>query len=151
MLYVTIKVNIFALNSGFISIPNRYQLKDWLANLLKKMFRRLPLLISRFSSATNQLTPPINLTPIVKLEPLQTRSPVWTQVRGFKDKEVLRIRCPDCYFKKIDERWWVLCHSHPRHKQRQKIEDIRRQWIVTHITRTGRPFRKHFQYPGHDL
>ncbi|CAG2118815.1 unnamed protein product [Medioppia subpectinata] len=75
----------------------------------------------------------------------------WTQTRGLKDKDILKIRCSDCYFKKVDDRWWVLCNTHPRHKQRQKVIDVRTKWIVTHTTRTGWPFRKHYQYPGHDL
>ena len=45
------------------------------------------------------------------------------QVRTFKDKDVLSLRCKDCYFKKIDQRWWVLCKTSGRHKQREKLED----------------------------
>lgn len=64
------------------------------------------------------------------------------QTRGFKDKGILRLRCSKCYFKKLDDRWWVLCTEHPRHKQREKVEDHRDKWVVTHITRGGRPFQK---------
>ena len=64
------------------------------------------------------------------------------QTRGFKDKGILRLRCNSCYFKKLDDRWWVLCTEHPRHKQRQKVEDHRDKWVVTHITRSGKPFQK---------
>lgn len=64
------------------------------------------------------------------------------QIRGFKDKGVLQLRCSKCYFKKLDDRWWVLCNEFPRHKQRQKVEDHREKWIVTHLTRGGRPFQK---------
>ncbi|XP_007653713.2 39S ribosomal protein L36, mitochondrial [Ornithorhynchus anatinus] len=38
---------------------------------------------------------------------------------GFKTKGVLRKRCKDCYFVKRRGRWFILCKSHPRHKQRQ--------------------------------
>ena len=64
------------------------------------------------------------------------------QKRGFKDKGVLKLRCSKCYFKKLDDRWWVLCNEHPRHKQREKVEDHREKWVVTHITRGGKPFQK---------
>lgn len=118
------------------------------------MLFRLPSLLSRITSFTAYSPTPHSLNQSIKRvvasEPLIS-SPFWIQSRGFKDKDVLKIRCPDCYFKKVDDRWWVLCHTHPRHKQRQKVEDIRKKWIVTHITRTGRPFKKHYQYPGHDL
>lgn len=64
------------------------------------------------------------------------------QARGFKDREVLKLRCPDCYFKKVDFRWWVLCKSHPRHKQREQMDDERKMWIVTHHTIGHRAFQK---------
>ncbi|OTF82750.1 39S ribosomal protein L36, mitochondrial-like protein [Euroglyphus maynei] len=75
------------------------------------------------------------------------------QIRTFKDKDVLKLRCGKCYFKKIDDRWWVLCNEHPRHKQRQKLSRIQQQdrMIVTHITRTGSYKKKHFQYIYHDI
>lgn len=63
-------------------------------------------------------------------------------VRGLKYKDVLKLRCKDCYFKKVDDRWMVLCKTFGRHKQAEKIEDIKKNWIVTHVTRTGRPFQK---------
>lgn len=62
--------------------------------------------------------------------------------RGFKDKAVLTLRCKDCYYKKIDTRWWVLCEKHPRHKQRELVEDVKKKWIVTHRTIGHRPFQK---------
>lgn len=64
------------------------------------------------------------------------------QIRGVKDKHVLKLRCTSCYFKKIDERWWVLCDAYPRHKQRERVDDKRSRWIITHVTRGGRPFQK---------
>lgn len=65
-----------------------------------------------------------------------------TQVRGFKEKATLQLRCKDCYYKKVDYRWWVLCPTHPRHRQREVIDDIKRKWIMTHMTIGGRPFQK---------
>jgi len=68
--------------------------------------------------------------------------PSLVPVRTFRDKAVLKLRCNDCYFKKIDYRWWVLCASHPRHKQREQVDDEKRKWIVTHETIGHRPFQK---------
>ena len=62
--------------------------------------------------------------------------------RGFKDKDSLKLRCSDCYYKKIDERWWVLCKTHGRHKQRQHVVNHKVAWIVTHETSGHRPFQK---------
>ncbi|KAI1299985.1 39S ribosomal protein L36, mitochondrial [Halotydeus destructor] len=83
------------------------------------------------------------LTTAISRLTLQPPAPLITNaIRTFKDKDVLRLRCKDCYFKKVDERWWVLCNSHPRHKQREHVEDIKRKYIVTHLTYGGRPFQK---------
>ncbi|XP_005371904.1 39S ribosomal protein L36, mitochondrial-like [Microtus ochrogaster] len=38
---------------------------------------------------------------------------------GFKTKDVLKKRCRDCYMVKRRGRWFVLCKTNPRHKQRQ--------------------------------
>ncbi|OQR78786.1 39S ribosomal protein L36 [Tropilaelaps mercedesae] len=56
------------------------------------------------------------------------------QVRTFKDVDVLCKRCKDCYFQRDDYRWYVLCRSQGRHKQRQRMPDVRSFWIVTHKT-----------------
>ena len=64
------------------------------------------------------------------------------QIRGLKHRDVLTLRCPDCYFKKIEDEWYVLCPTFPRHKQVERIQDIRNRWIVTHRTRRGKPFMK---------
>lgn len=53
---------------------------------------------------------------------------------AFKQYDVLRLRCRDCYFKKIDDLMYVFCRTHPRHKQKQRVIDIRSKWIVTHVT-----------------
>uniref|UniRef100_A0A834VDS8 Large ribosomal subunit protein bL36m n=1 Tax=Sarcoptes scabiei TaxID=52283 RepID=A0A834VDS8_SARSC len=80
-------------------------------------------------------------------------NPLMQQIRLMHDKDVLKLRCRYCYFKYVDERWYVFCNKHPRHKQRQKMSKQQQQdaMIVTHITRTGHYLKKHYQYPGHDL
>ncbi|XP_004625328.2 39S ribosomal protein L36, mitochondrial [Octodon degus] len=40
---------------------------------------------------------------------------------GFKTKAVLRKRCRDCYMVKRNGRWYVLCKTNPKHKQRQML------------------------------
>ena len=52
---------------------------------------------------------------------------------GLKYRSVLKKRCDGCYFKKIEDRWYVFCEKHPRHKQAQYI-DIKEKYIITHIT-----------------
>ncbi|KAM4875186.1 large ribosomal subunit protein bL36m isoform 1-T3 [Thomomys bottae] len=39
---------------------------------------------------------------------------------GFKTKVVIKKRCRDCYLVKRRGRWFVLCRTNPKHKQRQK-------------------------------
>lgn len=64
------------------------------------------------------------------------------QIRGLKHRDMLTLRCPDCYFKKVEDEWFVLCPTYPRHKQVERVWDIREKWIVTHKTRRGKPFMK---------
>ncbi|XP_052598879.1 39S ribosomal protein L36, mitochondrial [Peromyscus californicus insignis] len=47
--------------------------------------------------------------PLPQLQPSQ----------GFKTKGVIKRRCRDCYMVKRRGRWFVLCKTNPRHKQRQ--------------------------------
>ncbi|KAF8766759.1 39S ribosomal protein L36 like protein [Argiope bruennichi] len=65
--------------------------------------------------------------------------PHFIQSRGFKDKDVLTKRCQDCYFQRIDGRWFVFCRTHPRHKQRQRIDE-KSKWIITHATHGRKKF-----------
>ncbi|GFQ97131.1 39S ribosomal protein L36 [Trichonephila clavata] len=65
--------------------------------------------------------------------------PYLIQFRGFKDKDVLTKRCKDCYFQRIDGRWFVFCKTHPRHKQRQRIDE-KSKWIITHSTHGVKKF-----------
>lgn len=80
-----------------------------------------------------------------------SHQPQMSQIRTFRDKDILKLRCNACYFKKVDDRWWVLCNKHPRHKQRTRVENEKMNWIVTHITRTGSYKKKHFAYPNQDI
>lgn len=101
-----------------------------------------PLSIATIKVERRQLLGPMDNHGMV-LYITQLNPPVSSiQVRGFKDKTILQLRCEDCYYKKIDYRWWVLCPTHPRHRQREHLDDVKRKWIVTHQTIGGRPFQK---------
>ena len=95
----------------------------------------------RTTATTHLQTTGHSLPTSFPLTPMATPLTV-QQVRTVKDKHVLKLRCSSCHFRKIDERWWVLCDAHPRHKQRERIDDKRSRWIITHVTRGGRPFQK---------
>lgn len=82
---------------------------------------------------------------------LKPQALIQIQTRGMKDVERLTLRCKFCYFKEIDGRWHVMCTHFGRHKQREKIIDIRRKWIVTSYWIGGRRFGKRHMYPGHNL
>lgn len=66
------------------------------------------------------------------------------QIRGIKMRKVLELRCKSCRFEKINDLWHVVCDEFGRHKQVEwsTKEHQRDKWIMTHITRTGKPFMK---------
>ncbi|XP_039957507.1 39S ribosomal protein L36, mitochondrial [Bactrocera tryoni] len=64
-----------------------------------------------------------------------------TQVAGFKVKGRLRRRCKDCYFVVRQERLYVICPTHPRHKQMAMKKREKNTWILTHATQSKvRPY-----------
>lgn len=73
--------------------------------------------------------------------------------RGIKTKDVLTLRCDSCYYKKIDDRWHVLCTKFGRHKQMEKYEgNGKNNWIVSDVViGKGPHFRKRVQYLGQHL
>ncbi|GAB6030443.1 hypothetical protein CHUAL_007313 [Chamberlinius hualienensis] len=61
--------------------------------------------------------------------------PTIVQVRFFKMKGKLKLRCRDCYFvKEEDGTRKVLCETHPRHKQIKIRPPAKVFWILTHAT-----------------
>lgn len=62
---------------------------------------------------------------------LQPILPTYNPVCGFKAKGKLQLRCKDCYFLAKNERWFVLCKTHPRHKQVQIKKKEYKTWILT--------------------
>lgn len=55
---------------------------------------------------------------------------------GFKVHGKLKRRCKDCYFVRRHERLYVICKTHPRHKQMSMVKDERNTWILTHATQS---------------
>ena len=77
---------------------------------------------------------------------------VTVPVRGFKHKHVLTLRCDGCYFKNLDNRWYVLCTKMPRHKQVERVERDKFRYIVSERVSGDYPaFKKRYMYPNHML
>jgi len=57
--------------------------------------------------------------------------PTYNLVCGMKSKGRLQLRCKDCYYLCKDERWYVMCKTHPRHKQVQIKKREYKTWILT--------------------
>lgn len=60
--------------------------------------------------------------------------PLMLQSCGFKVKGRLRRRCKDCYFVVRQERKYVICKTHPRHKQMALKRKEHNSYIMTHWT-----------------
>lgn len=58
------------------------------------------------------------------------------QVAGFKVKGRLKRRCKDCYIVIRQERGYVICPTHPRHKQMAMKKRDYKSWILTHATQS---------------
>ncbi|KAK9746265.1 Ribosomal protein L36 [Popillia japonica] len=58
------------------------------------------------------------------------------QTCGFKVKGRLRKRCKDCYFVMRQQRLYVICNTHPRHKQMSPVKDERNTWMLSHATQS---------------
>lgn len=56
--------------------------------------------------------------------------------RGFKQKGRLKRRCKDCYFVMREERLYVICKTHPRHKQMAMKKKEKNTWILTDATQS---------------
>ncbi|EAA11645.5 AGAP005927-PA [Anopheles gambiae str. PEST] len=60
--------------------------------------------------------------------------PLLNLVSGFKVKGRLKRRCKDCYFVMRQERLYVICKTHPRHKQMSMKKHDHNTWILTDAT-----------------
>jgi large subunit ribosomal protein L36 len=63
---------------------------------------------------------------------LTPKVPILSSCCGFKVKKVLKRRCKDCYFVVRHGRMYVICKTHPRHKQMAMKAPAKTHWILTH-------------------
>jgi large subunit ribosomal protein L36 len=56
--------------------------------------------------------------------------------RGMKQVGRVKRRCKDCYFYVKQERFFVFCKTHPRHKQMAMIKKPKSTWILTDATQS---------------
>ena len=92
--------------------------------------------ITQLPSITNTIS---ELFPVSSI--LKTTTPLVTQSCGFKVKGRLRRRCKDCNFVVRQERLYVICKTHPRHKQMALKKQDKSTWILTHATQSPvRPY-----------
>uniref|UniRef100_A0A182P6C0 Ribosomal protein n=1 Tax=Anopheles epiroticus TaxID=199890 RepID=A0A182P6C0_9DIPT len=97
------------------------------------------------SSQFHSLSHPIKPSPLTNQcsrqavgspSPLLSAPPVpfLNFVCGFKVKGRLKRRCKDCYFVMRQERLYVICKTHPRHKQMSMKKHDHNTWILTDAT-----------------
>nr|CAD7456867.1 unnamed protein product [Timema tahoe] len=83
----------------------------------------------------DSLTQTKNITLVSLFKPLlNSFVPMFIPVCGFKVKGKLKRRCKDCYFVMRQERLYVICKTHPRHKQMAMKKKEKNTWILTHAT-----------------
>uniref|UniRef100_A0A1L8E122 Ribosomal protein n=1 Tax=Nyssomyia neivai TaxID=330878 RepID=A0A1L8E122_9DIPT len=63
-------------------------------------------------------------------------SPLLNLVCGFKVKGKLKRRCKDCYFVWRQQRLYVICKTHPRHKQMAMKKKEHNTWILTNASQS---------------
>lgn len=67
--------------------------------------------------------------------------PQYQQTCGLKVKGKLRRRCKDCHFVIRQQRMYVICKTHPRHKQMSMKTKEKNTWILTHAMQSKvRPY-----------
>jgi len=114
------------------NILQTVQSRHYSAACLKK-------LINTTSISTNLLPKNVSCFGSSLLD--NSQSPLVQQVAGLKNRGELRKRCKHCYFIIKDERKYVMCTVHPRHKAVGKlVADMQGNMILTHATqgRKGR-------------
>lgn len=72
---------------------------------------------------------------------LQSTLPLMQLSCGFKVKGLLKRRCKDCYYVIRENRGYIICKTHPRHKQMAMVKRPESKWILTHATQSKiRPY-----------
>jgi large subunit ribosomal protein L36 len=62
--------------------------------------------------------------------------PVLSFSCGFKVKQKLKRRCKGCYFVVRRGRLYVICETHPRHKQMSMKAPDEVHWIISHASQS---------------
>ncbi|XP_037935908.1 39S ribosomal protein L36, mitochondrial [Teleopsis dalmanni] len=85
---------------------------------------------------------PCNQTIVDKVQRLLVPfNTLFNQVAGFKVKGRVRRRCKDCYIVTRQQRLYVICPTHPRHKQMSMKPKPHNTWLLTHATQSKiRPY-----------
>ncbi|XP_023295662.1 39S ribosomal protein L36, mitochondrial [Lucilia cuprina] len=109
------------------------------------MIKPLPKNITTETSLTQNPIASSVLSPISVVGSLQRLlapvSSLINQVAGFKVKGRLKRRCKDCYIVVRQQRHYVICPTHPRHKQMSMKKREYKSWILTHATQSKvRPY-----------
>ncbi|KAJ6641520.1 39S ribosomal protein L36, mitochondrial [Pseudolycoriella hygida] len=119
----------------------------FLRNLVTKLPTHAPGSISRSfhcivgSSSLRSTSLISSLTNKQNAGILQLTSPLLQIFCGFKVKGVLKRRCKDCYHVVRKGRGYIICKTHPRHKQMAMAQRPEKKWILTHATQSKiRPY-----------
>lgn len=101
-------------------------------SILTNGLRNFSLLSSNIIS--RNVTPLGSYIPTTSL--LQPPSLTFNFDRGMKQKGRLRRRCKGCYFVMRQERLYVMCKTHPRHKQMAMKKRDKNTWLLTDATQS---------------
>lgn len=109
------------------------------------MVKPLPKTITETPALTQNPITSSAISPMSVISGLQRLltpvSSIINQVAGFKVKGRLKRRCKDCYFVVRQQRHYVICPTHPRHKQMSMKKREYKSWILTHATQSKvRPY-----------
>ncbi|KAG4071007.1 hypothetical protein HA402_001444 [Bradysia odoriphaga] len=95
-------------------------------------------------SVNNRIAPtrlPSSLTSPQSVGILQSTSPLLQLSCGFKVKGLLKRRCKDCFYVVRQSRGYIICKTHPRHKQMAMVKRPEHKWILTNASQSKiRPF-----------
>ncbi|KAL5290820.1 hypothetical protein ACFFRR_010292 [Megaselia abdita] len=122
---------------------NKPTIFSTLSNCIRLCNQRITPVLSRTFHGLTVTPPPSGLAaPLgVNNKFLTPVTSVVSQIAGFKVKGRLKKRCKDCYFVVREERLYVICPTHPRHKQMSMQKKDYNTWILTHATQSKvRPF-----------
>ena len=61
-------------------------------------------------------------------------APNFTIVAGMKYRRALKLMCKDCYYVVNDRTLYVLCKTHPRHRQQMIKAPEKHKWIWTEFS-----------------